>query len=37
MEGIILRVKMDGNLVREFKYPSNLAREWDMGAEEKGS
>lgn len=34
MEGIIVRVKLDGELVREFKHPSNLDREWDRGLDE---
>ena len=34
MEGIIVRVKMDGAVIREFKFPSNLTREWDMALQE---
>jgi hypothetical protein len=37
MEGIILRVTMDGNLVREFKFPSSLKKEWDAGVAEENS
>lgn len=37
MEGIILRVTMDGNLVREFKFPSNLDKNWDEAAAESNS
>lgn len=28
MEGVIVRVKKDGELVREFRYPSNLDKEF---------
>ena len=34
MEGIIVRVKLDGDLVREYKFPSNLTKEWDRGLDE---
>jgi hypothetical protein len=37
MEGIILRVTMDGNLVRELKFPSSLVKEWDAGVAEENS
>ena len=29
MEGIILRVTLNGKLVREAKFPSSMSKEWD--------
>jgi len=34
MEGIIVRVKLEGQLVREYKFPSNLDRTWDRSKDE---
>ena len=36
MEGIILRVKLNGNLVREVKFPSSMNREWDPTQDGRG-
>lgn len=35
IEGIIVRVKMDGHEVREFKFPSHLNKKWDAAAADK--
>jgi len=32
MEGVIVRMTMDGKVVREVKFPSNLTKEWDEDA-----
>ena len=34
MEGIIVRVKLDNEMIREIKFPSNLAKEWDRALDE---
>jgi hypothetical protein len=35
MEGIILRVTLEGSLVREFKFPASLSRSWDHNLKEE--
>ena len=36
IEGVILRVKMDGNIVREYKFPSSMSKVWRYDAEDAG-
>lgn len=37
MEGVILRVTKNGNLVRELKYPSSFNGEWDATQDGRGA